>query len=621
MTPITKTNEKQILSDLTVYLKYAKYLPEKKRRETWGEICNRYEDMMLKKYPTLTVEIVKNMEMVRAKKILPSMRALQFAGKPIETNASRLYNCCYLPVDNIKAFSETIFLLLGGTGVGFSVRKHHIAQLPPIQFPKGQRRYLVGDSIEGWADAIKMLMKAYFGESTLEPIFDLSDIRPKGAQLVTAGGKAPGPEPLRKCIDQVKAILLLKKEGEQLSSLECHDILSHLANAVLAGGIRRSAMISLFDADDNDMLECKSGNWWEENEQRGRANNSAVLYRDKVTKEEFLHIWKKIQDSGCGEPGKYLSNDKESGTNPCVEVRLRPFSFCNLTEINATTIVSQEDFNERAKIAAFFGTLQAGFTDFHYLRPIWKQTTEEDALIGVGITGIASGTILNLNLSESANIVKEENLRVATLIGINRAARATVVKPAGSTSLVCSSSSGIHAWHDKFYLRSIRVGKNEPIYDYFKEKLPNLVEDDLFNPTQGIVRIPQKAPENAITRDESVFDFLERVKKFNIEWVQQGFDRGPDHNNVSATVSIKPEEWEAVGEWMWKNKQSYSGLSVLPYDTGSYVQAPFETITEDRYNDLLKELVTIDLSEIIEDTDETDLKGEAACVGNGCELV
>ncbi|MCU0384226.1 MAG: hypothetical protein MUF68_09200 [Cyclobacteriaceae bacterium] len=408
----------QILSNIVIHMKYARYIPELQRREIWEEICARYETMMIEKYPQLKNEINMYMPFVVAKKILPSMRAMQFAGTPITRNNSRIYNCAYMPVNDIRAFSEAMFLLLGGTGVGFSVQHHHIQQLPPIQKAKKHRRFLIGDSLEGWADSIKMIMKAYFGQSDALPYFDYSDIRQKGARLVTAGGKAPGPEPLKICHAHLTALLDRKNDGDKVSPLECHDLMCHIANAVLAGGIRRSAMISLFSPEDEEMLTCKYGNWWELNEQRGRANNSVVLSREHTTKEQFLTLWKKIELSGTGEPGFYFSNHPDWGTNPCCEIALRPFQFCNLCEINVSDILTQEELNQRAEAAAFFGTLQAGFTDFHYLREIWKKTTEQDALIGVGMTGIASGRVQKLDLNEAAEKVKQTNNRVSSLINI-----------------------------------------------------------------------------------------------------------------------------------------------------------------------------------------------------------
>src|SRR5690606_16971995 len=442
-------------------MKYARYLPGLSRRESWDEICQRYQEMMTEKYPAIQDDIQRWMQYVRDRKVLPSMRAMQFAGPAIARNNSRIYNCAYLPVDDIRAFSETLFLLLGGTGVGYSVQIEHVEKLPQIKKAEKSRRFLIGDSLEGWADAIKVLMKGYFGKSNYLPDFDYSDIRPKGARLITAGGKAPGPEPLKMCVAHIQAILDRKLEGEKLTSLECHDIMCHLANAVLAGGIRRSAMIALFSPDDEAMLTCKFGSWWELNEQRGRANNSAVLHREETTRDEFFRLWGKIEASGSGEPGFYFTNDYDWGTIPCCEIALRPFQFCNLCEVNVSDITSQDDLNERCKAASFFGTLQAGFTNFHYLREEWKLTTEHDALVGVGMTGIASGKIQAFDLLEAAKAVKQMNLDTSSQIGIQFAARCTTIKPSGTSSLVLGTASGIHAWHNDYYIRRIRIGKNE----------------------------------------------------------------------------------------------------------------------------------------------------------------
>jgi ribonucleoside-diphosphate reductase alpha chain len=611
----------QILSDIIIYMKYARYIPELHRRETWDEICDRYQQMMDEKYPNLKEETHEAMQWVRQKKVLPSMRAMQFAGTAIERNNSRIYNCAYLPVDDIRAFSETMFLLLGGTGVGYSVQYHHVDKLPPIQKAEKRRRFLIGDSLEGWADAIKVLLKGYFGISEYIPDFDYSDIRPKGARLVTAGGKAPGPEPLKICVAHVQALLDRKQNGEKLSPLECHDLMCHLANAVLAGGIRRSAMISLFSYGDEEMLTCKYGNWWELNEQRGRANNSVVLQRDKITREEFFSLWKKIELSGSGEPGFYFTNDIDWGTNPCCEIALRPFQFCNLCEINVSDVETQDELNARGRVASYLGTLQAGFTNFHYLREVWKNTTEQDALIGVGMTGITSGKVEKLDLIEAAVEVKKVNLSISSRIGIQFAARTTTIKPSGTSSLVLGTSSGIHAWHNDYYIRRIRIGKNEALYDYLSIAHPELLEEDLLNSKQAIICIPQKSPDGSILRTEDVMDLLNRIRKFNEDWVRKGFRRGSNANNVSATVSIPEKDWQRVGEWMWENKASYNGLSVLPFDTGNYKQAPFEDITKEKFEELEQSLKTIDLKNVFEADDHTDHKAEAACAGGSCQIV
>jgi ribonucleoside-diphosphate reductase alpha chain len=604
-------------------MKYAKYSPELQRRETWVELVTRNKEMHQKKYPALSKEIDEVYKFVYDKKILPSMRSLQFAGKPIEISPNRVYNCAYLPIDDWRSFSEVMFLLLGGTGVGYSVQKHHVDKLPEIRKPNTdrERRWLVTDNIEGWADAIKVLMKSYFTSGS-KIKFDFSDIRPKGARLITSGGKAPGPQPLKECLVKVEGILEQKTNGDKLRPIEVHDIVCHIADAVLAGGIRRAALISLFSADDDEMLAAKSGAWWELHPQRGRSNNSAVLMRHKITSEFFNEVWKRIELSGAGEPGIYLSNDKDWGTNPCCEIALRPYQFCNLCEVNVSNIESQEDFEARVKAAAFIGTLQAGYTDFHYLRPVWQRTTEKDALIGVSMTGIGSGAVLNYDMRQAAKVVKAENERVAELININKSARTTTVKPAGTTSLVLGCSSGIHAWHDEHYVRRIRVGKNEAIYTYLLIHHPELIEDEYFRPHDtAVISVPQQAPIGAILRNESPIQLLERVKRVHSEWVKPGHRSGNNTHNVSATISVREHEWDAVGKWMWDNKDYYNGLSVLPYDGGTYIQAPFETCTEEKYNELMKSLHNIDLSKIVELDDNTDLSGELACAGGACTVI
>jgi ribonucleoside-diphosphate reductase alpha chain len=496
-----------------------------------------------------------------------------------------------------------------------------------------------------------MLTKAYFGHTSAAPDFDFRDIRPKGAQLITVGGKAPGPDPLKIALVHVQTIFDSKKDGEKLTSLECHDIICHLADAVLSGGIRRAALISLFNLDDEDMLTSKFGAWWELNPQRGRANNSAVLVRNKITKKTFFDLWKKIELSNSGEPGFLFTDDKDYGTNPCAEISLKANQFCNLCEINVSDLTAQEEYNARAKAAAFIGTLQASYTDFHYLRDIWKKTTEKEALLGIGMTGIASGKVLELDMAEAAKIASDENERIAKILGINKAARVTTVKPSGTTSLVLGTSSGVHAWHDDYYLRRIRLGKNESLFTYLTINHPELLEDDFFKPQlQSIVTIPQSAPKGSVTRSESALDMLERIKQIHKEWIQPGHRKGSNTHNVSATVTINPNryyknpfnelenpisctkeeaeesnfsmnEWEAVGAWLWNNKNHFTALSFLPEDLGTYVQAPYETITKEQFEEKVKHLHAIDLSKVVEFGDNTALMENIACSGNLCEVV
>ena len=652
-----------ILGDLVHHMKYAKYDESKGRRETYEETVNRNMQMHIGEYPELKTEIEETYEFVRDKKVIPSMRSMQFAGVAIDVNPSRIFNCSYLPVTSIDAFNETMFLLLSGCGVGYSVQRHHVEQLPEIRKPIASRRYLIQDSIEGWADAIKVLMKSYFADRSL-PLFDYRAIREKGAQLVISGGKAPGPDPLRKCLNTIQTMLERKQNGDKLSTIEAHDIQCIIADAVLAGGIRRSALISLFSIGDDDMMKCKSiqhaeieevidrvnGSihvrvnvndtqktvWIPEDDynklekeqklqwfylypERARSNNSIVMARSLITEDVFKQRWEVIQSSGSGEPGLYFTNNVELGTNPCCEISLNAHQFCNLTSINVSNLIDQEDLNERAKAAAFLGTLQASYTDFHYLRAVWKKITEKEALLGVSLTGIASINVLDYDFTEAANVVVDENERVAELLGINPAKRVTCITPEGTGSLVLGTSSGIHAWHNHFYKRRIRVGKNEAIYEYLKKELPELVEDEVFG-NGAVITVPVRAPEEAIVRSEDVIAFLERVKYFTEVWVKPGHKGGMNTHNVSATVSIKPNEWDKVSDWLWANHDSFNGLSFLPYDNGTYVQAPFEDITIEEFDKFSQYVKTIDLEDVLEINDNTDLQGELACSGGVCEV-
>jgi len=981
---------RKILSDITVYAKYAKYLPSLKRRETWEDLTLRNYAMHIIKYPHLTDEIRNIYLSVLEKEVFPSMRALQFSGKPIEICPSRIYNCSFAAIDHPAAFSEAMFLLLGGTGFGFSVQKFHVEKLPELSGPKNKkRRYLVSDSIEGWADAVKILMESYFHNKS-EPEYDFRDIRPKGAQLITSGGKAPGPQPLKDCLHNIKKVLdnaiTERGVGTQLKPIEAHDTICYIADAVLAGGIRRAACISIFSFDDDEMVSSKIGAWWELNPQRARANNSASILRHKITEKEFKEYFWRMKASGCGEPGIFLTSDKTLGINPCSEISLKSNSFCNLTTINGADIKTQEELNRRAKYASFIGTLQAGYTDFHYLRPIWRKTTEEESLLGISITGIATKTLLNLNFEEAAKIAVAENKRVAKLIGIKPAKRLTCVKPEGcqkketmvstkegilhleeignidseviwqnhdynvytdstskkstrfyqngvaktkkiltdggieleathnhmyriltddnryiwkrsdeieegdmlpysigeydggsyqnliqieknqcnvkvikqptilteelawflgiyfgdgsnhdkgirihgnyyekkgfdklgvvvnnlfdlsineirhsandgrtsiyinstmlnaflgangllkekskhinipqlirkspksvieafidgyatadgcdksvrgrlycttskkmaeqlvvvlraigidckmrlmpptdssfgnnmryfiqerkgrtgnisktrkylkdaynaldnlgynnlsvdrvvsisdgecytcdievddeehtyisgsyishnTASLVAGTSAGIHAWHAPYYIRRIRLGKDEALYRYLSESIPDLLEDEYFNPkNQSVLSIPVKSPDDAILRDEGAISLLERSKKITNEWITPGHINGQNKHNVSITISVKDDEWDNVCDWLWDNRSTYTGISVLPYDGGTYIQAPFQDCTKEEYENLLSKVKDIDLSKIVEIQDTTDLQGELACSGGNCQI-
>ena len=625
----------KIMSDITVYMKYAKWLPSDFRKETWKEICDRNMQMHLRKIDSLPATGEDMRELMRKEiiniydnfvvthKILPSMRSMQYAGKAIEVSPNSIYNCAYMPVDSVECFHECMFLLMNGTGVGYSVQRHHVGQLPEIVLPNKNRtrKIVIQDSIIGWADAVKELFRSYTGELSQTPRFIYDDIRPKGTRLKTRGGKAPGPTPLRECMVKVEGILQSKNNGERLTTLECHDIMCHIADAVTAGGNRRAALISLFSADDQHMINCKAGDFYVDNSQRFRANNSAVLLRHRVTKSFFKGLWERVEAGGSGEPGIYLTNDKDWGTNPCCEIALRPYQFCNLTEVNSSTVESQEDLEERVKAATILGTMQATYTDFHYLRDIWRTTTEKDALLGVSMTGLASNRLKGLDVTGTAVMAKDVNAKWAAMLGINAASRVTCVKPSGTASMVLGSSSGIHAWHDEYYIRRIRVGKTEAICDYLTENHPELIVDDEFNPDGRIIEIPQKAPEGAlIKRNESTFDFLERVKETSVGWVKHGHNNGQNTHNVSATVYIDKDKWYEVGEWMWNNRHFYNGLSCFPNDESVYVQAPFETCDKETYDRMLDVLKEVDLTKIMEYDDDSNFGVDPACAGGVCEI-
>lgn len=933
----------QILSDAVVFTKYATYVPELNRRETWEEIVTRNKQMHINKFPQLTEMIEDAYKLVYDKRVLPSMRSAQFAGEAARKSNVRLYNCAYLPIDSHRAFDEILYLLLCGTGVGYSVRQSDISQLPTVKSLEEGRfnTYTVPDSIEGWATAVRVLIESYFFGHR-DVVFDYNEIRPMGSRL-TSGGIAPGPVPLMRAMIAVKRILQSVTPDSRLSSLQVHDIVCHLSDCVLAGGIRRSALLTLFDNNDKEMLTCK---FWEnikDNPQRYRANNSVSIDREQVSYADFCSLWSTIKNSNAGEPGIFWTSSGSFGTNPCqpafapintvnglrrfgdvvvgdlvwtetgwatvvnkwstgikpvykystnsgvfygtenhrvvqngekiavsdaenidtlagnsglsigqhccqdvmdglvmgdgskhtasnnlmllnigkddtsylssevahligrerpgigpyvweisttitpdelpstptrsipdrfyygnarkaasflrglysangsvvaqgsritfktvspvlreqvqvllssigirsyyttnkskvvafangaytckesydvnitsdreifvrligflqpyknakvviptgsgkgakitysinskeymgdmevfdmtvdnephtywtggcnvsncAEIALRPYSFCNLCEVNVSNVESQEDYMNRVWAATVIGTLQASYTDFPYLRPIWRKTTEKDALLGIGMTGIASGSVLDLDMVSAAQYSKETNEVLAEYIGINPAARITTVKPSGTSSIVLGCSSGVHAWHDKYYIRRIQLINNEPLARYIIDNHPELYAVSKEKPdTQIVVEVPIKAPDDAITRHESPLDLLERVKLIASTWIATGHVSGENKNNVSCTVSIKPDEWDTVRDWMYENREHYTGLSCFPYWDGIYEQAPFETITEEEYYTRVSALKDFDITRILEYEDNTVLEESLACAGGSCTL-
>lgn len=612
----------KLLSDIVAFRTYSKFLPHTSRRETLEETINRNMIMHLDKFPKLSREIVKAFELVHEHKVLPSMRGLQFGGEAINKMNQRSFNCSYLPINDPRAFDEVLYLLLCGCGVGFSVQGYHIDQLPKIQMPKEEGMFIIHDSIQGWAQALQLLLESYF-YGRIRPVFDFGNIRPKGSYLSTTGAKAPGPEPLKLMLSKVEEKLRTSL-GRKLKDIEVHDIVCLIADCVLAGGIRRAALISLFDRDSKDMLTCKSGEWWIKAPQRARANNSAVLPRDEVTKDEFFYIYNLCKESNSGEPGFLWTNSKyDMGVNPCCEISLESNNFCNLTTVNQTGIKNKTEFLKRIHSATLLGTLQAAYTDFSYLRPIWKQTTEEHALLGLSFTGIADnpGLVTSEWLDEGSSLVLELNEKYAKKLGINVASRTTAIKPEGTASCVLGSSSGIHARHAQHYIRRIRINKNDPLAVYLQNSLPELVEEDKFKQSDIVLSIPQESPEGCILRDnESALDLFNRSLMYNKHWVAGGHRKGINRNNVSVTISVKDEEWDKLRECMWRNRESYTGVSLLPFNGSSYVQAPFETCSKEIFDELNKKIKDLDLKQVVEIEDNTNRIEQLACAGGQCNL-
>lgn len=617
MTPSNK-----LLSDLVSFRTYSKYIEPLQRREILEETINRTMQMHLDRFPKLSKQIIKAFKKVHNFEVMPSMRTLQFSGAPIVKNNARGFNCSFTHVDNPRKFSEILFLLLSGTGVGFSIQKRHISKLPKVRKPTEEGSFIIQDSIQGWSQALHALMDAYFNAG-VRPVFDFSSIRAKGSKLVTTGSKAPGPEPLKAMLAQVEN-MLISSIGRNLKSIELHDIICVISDCVLAGGIRRSSLISLFDRDDKDMLKSKAGVWWEKYPHRARANNSVVLPRNEVTFEEFKTVFQACKDSRAGEPGFFWTDDPDMGTNPCVEISLRPDSFCNLSIVNQTGVTTKEELLSRIYSAAFLGTLQASYTDFPYISENWRKTTEEDALLGVSFTGIAdsNGVVKDSWLREGARLVLEVNEEYAKKIGINIAARTTCVKPEGTSSCVLGSSSGIHNRKSRYYLRRVQINKDDPLYLYLLFTVPDLVDDAIGVPNTAVVTIPQESPEDAPTDEGSnVLELFNRVMTYNKNWVAPGHRTGANKHNVSCTLSVRDEEWDGLLQPMWEERFNYSGISLFPFDNGTYQQAPFESCTKemfDSYNKLVKE---IDLTKVKEFDNNTKLIESVACSGGACEIV
>ena len=616
------TDSRQILQDLVHYRTYAA-TQQNGRKESRSQVIDRVKGMHQTMFPWHSDEIELVFEQVYAGRAVPSMRTMQFGGMPIFRSNARAYNCAFAALTSWKDFADMFWLLMNGVGTGYSVQGHHIDQLPAIHSFEGQT-FTVPDSKEGWADGIVALLS----NPRVKIITDL--IRPKGA-LISSGGTASGPESLSEMYEKVRAILLTA-EGRKLTTLECFDIMCHIADVVVVGGVRRAATIALFDADDESMLTAKHGEWWMSNPQRARANISAVLVRSDPDFESKLRlILQRCFDSNCGEPGVSLTNDREYGFNPCHEISLRDGQMCNLTEVNAAACADEHDFYAAVASAAAIGTLQAAYTNFDYLQPKWKENCEKDALLGVSITGQAAAWDLLTDevLKRGAVVARLINTTWAKKLDINPAARVTTTKPSGSTSAWWGTTSGIHAAHSPFYLRRVRVDRKDAFgqhliatYGEGAAESGSFVESDAFSPENIIVTIPVKMDGAIYRGEETAVALMERSKHIFKNWIIPGHDYGPNPHNVSLTVSYRPEEQAEIIEWMVDNSESWAGISLLPYDGGNYTQAPFEEISEHEYHQWVRKVPTDVNFGNIDFSDNVDERlGELACFGGACEVV
>jgi ribonucleoside-triphosphate reductase len=604
------------LMDYTFTAKYSRYQKDKNRRETWKEANDRVREMMLTMYsdkPDVHSYITSAYEAMYKKRVLGSQRALQFGGEPIFKHHARIYNCVASYCDRLRFFQECMYLLLCGCGAGFSVQSHHIAKLPPLNSiaPSGHKKFVIEDTIESWSDAVGVLISSYFDQTDLFPEhngkvvqFDYSKIRPKGAPL-SNGGKAPGPEPLRKALKNIKKILDAAVERSEfdasefrvLKPIEAYDIVMHFADAVISGGVRRSATICVFSPDDEEMAKAKTGNWFIDNPQRGRSNNSALLLRNKTSKEDFSNLMKSVKE--FGEPGFVWSDSTELIVNPCVEIGMYPVDVttglsgwqgCNLSTINCSKINKEQDFYEACEAAAIIGTLQAGFTKFPYLGEVSERIFARESLLGVSGTGWLETPEICLNAEvqkRGAEIVKETNRKIAEIIGIRAAARTTCVKPEGSSSCVLGTASGIHPHHAKRYIRRVQANKLENVYNFFKGRNPRACENSVWsaNNSDDVISFCIEVPDGSKTKNQvCASSLLEIVKSTQQNWVMSGTNQELCtqpwlNHNVSNTINVKDDEWQAVEDFIYDNREYFCGISLLPA-TGDkdYPQAPFTTV-------------------------------------------
>ena len=601
------------LQNYTFVGKYARWIPEKKRRETWKESVERVKGMMLESYPSVTEEIEWAYDMMNRKRVLGSQRALQFGGSPVLKHNARIYNCIASYIDRPRFFQECMYLLLCGCGTGFSVQKHHVEKLPELvqkYKANGTKKFTIPDTIEGWSDAVGVLVSSYLEQDELFPeyvgktvSFDYSEIRPAGSYLSSSSGKAPGPEPLKKALSSIKKVLdKALKEAEfsatkKLRPIDVYDVVMHAADAVISGGVRRSATICLFSADDEEMALAKTGNWFHDNPQRGRSNNSALLVRGSTTSEQFSQLMNSVKE--FGEPGFVWSDSTELIVNPCVEIGLYPvdeetgetgWQACNLSTVNCAKIKTKEEFFESCRAASIIGTLQAGFSKMAYLGEVTERILRREALLGVSMTGIMERHDICLDpdiQKEGARVVKKTNKDLAKKIGINTAARTTCVKPEGTASCILGTSSGIHPHHAKRYIRRVQANKMEDIYQHFKKTNPRACEESVWsaNDSDDVICFCIEVPAGSKLKNQiGAIGLLEYVKSTQQNWVMTGRNDSLCvkpflQHNVSNTINVKPEEWEDVEKFIYKNRKYFCGVSLLPLrGDKDYPQAPFTTV-------------------------------------------
>ena len=609
--------------------RYARFLPELKRRETWEETVDRMVNYLKSKNEGLDKEFKEIREAVLNLEIMPSMRLMMSAGEACDRDNIAAYNCSYLAINNKRAFSEALYILMNGTGVGFSCERQEISKLPEI--PKDISNcddvIVVGDSKLGWAKSFKKLLSSLW-EGDI-PKIDYSNVRPAGARLKTFGGRASGPEPLKRLFDFVIDSFKNAK-GRKLTSLEVHDIICMVGEIVVVGGVRRSALISLSNLTDKRMREAKMGAWYNDFAHRGLANNS-VAYTEKPDMETFMDEWVSLVKSKSGERGIFnrVAAQKQAakwdrrsdalsyGTNPCSEIILRDKQFCNLTEVVVRSNDTKDTLKKKVQLATILGTLQSNLTNFQFLSAEWTKNTKEERLLGVSLTGIMDAKITSNPdpkfLEEIRDVARKTNKKYAEMLEIEESTSITCVKPSGTVSQLVDSASGIHARHSAHYIRTIRMDKKDPIYTFLKEKGVQ-VEDEQFRPeSTAVFSFPMKAPQGAITRtDKTAIEQLENWLVYQRHWCE---------HKPSVTISVKDDEWMQVGAWVWKYFDEISGISFLPHSDHSYVQAPYTDCTKEEYNKLKKITPNnIDFSELIEEDDMTEGSQTLACVGGACEI-